>query len=129
MRTIALWLALVFGLAACATEPPSAISYSKLPDEGDPVRGEALFSQSIEGLAPCASCHLPDMPASPDLDGFGDVAGTRVAGVDAREYTFYAITEPGRTIVAGYGNAMPNQYDENLSPQDIADLIAYLLTR
>jgi hypothetical protein len=55
------------------------------------------------------------------------VAGERVEGESAREYTFYAIAEPGRYIVEGYGNAMYNRYDENLSPQEIADLIAYLL--
>ena len=115
-------------LSACNANPPSIISYDALPATGDIERGAALFSQQINLAPPCFACHNETAAASPALAGFGERAGTRVEGQDAREYAFYSIVEPGRFIVEGFGNAMYNQYDENLSPQEIADLIAYLLS-
>ncbi len=112
-------------LVGCTGDEPSSIALTDVPVDGDPVRGEELFNT----VSPvCSSCHMEDnASASPDLTGYGDVAGTRVEGESAREYTFHAITEPGRFVVEGYGNAMPASYDDDLNPQDIADLIAYLL--
>lgn len=116
------------GVVGCGNNPPSVIPYEDIPAEGDPVRGEQLFHEQI-GIAPtCESCHNENSNASPDLTGYSEVAGTRVEDESAHEYTFYAIAEPGRFIVEGYGNAMYNQYDDNYEPQDIADLIAYLLS-
>jgi mono/diheme cytochrome c family protein len=114
-------------VAACNPKTESAIDYEDLPAAGDAARGAELFTQAINSAPPCSGCHMPGASASPELMGFGAVAGTRVEGQDAREYTFYAIVEPARFIVDGYGNAMYNQYSEKLSEQDIADLIAYLL--
>ena len=49
---------------------------------------------------------------TPNLDGLGERAGEIVEGESAEEYIFYSITEPGRHIAEGFGNAMPNTYDE-----------------
>jgi hypothetical protein len=35
---------------------------------------------------------------------------------------------PADYLVNGFGNSMYNQYGQRLSPQQIADLTAYLLT-
>jgi mono/diheme cytochrome c family protein len=117
-------------LAACTANAPTTIQYSEIPETGDAVHGEELFNTSVNLAPACVGCHIPNNPASPSLDGFGEVAGTRVEGQSAREYTFYSIVEPDRYTVEGYGvGIMYNKYDENLSAQDIADLIAYLLSR
>ena len=118
---------LVIILSACNANPTSVVNYEAVPTEGDVARGEALYNSGKELAPPCSGCHIPNAPASPDLAGFGAVAATRVEGQTAHEYAFYSITEPGRFIVEGYGNAMYNMYDEALTPQDIADLIAYIL--
>ncbi|MEM6527508.1 MAG: cytochrome c [Chloroflexota bacterium] len=125
--TIGLFGVLALILAACGGSE-SVVSYADLPTEGDPVRGEALYFQA-SGLSPaCSACHVAEAAGAPVLDeNYPALAAQRVAGQDAHEYTFYAIVEPGQYIVEGYGNAMYNRYDENLEPQDIADLIAYLL--
>ena len=115
-------------LSGCNTNPPSVLAYSDLPATGDVERGRQLFDQAVDLAPPCSSCHNDTSNASPDLSGFGSRAETQVVAESAREYTFYSITEPGRYIVEGFGNAMYNQYDEKLAPQEIADLIAYLLT-
>ena len=128
MRAAFVYLILLYSLAACNTNPGSTISQDEVPQNGDPARGEAMFNQGKEGAVPCSSCHNETGVASPDLTGYGAVAGLRVPGESAHEYTFHSIVEPGRYIVEGFGSAMPNQYDEVLTPQEIADLIAYLLT-
>jgi len=115
-------------LVACDNNPASVIDYEELPPSGDVARGEALYDQSVDLAPSCSGCHLEEDGASPSLNGYSAVAGERVEDQDAHEYTFYAIVEPGRHIVEGYGNAMYNQYDEKMTPQQIADLIAYLLS-
>jgi len=114
-------------LAACGGSPESAIAYGNVPPTGSVERGADLFDQPIRGMAACSSCHVEGATGAPSLEGYAEVAEERVEGQDAREYTFYAIAEPARHIVEGYGNAMPNQYDDRLAAQDMADLIAYLL--
>ncbi len=122
-------LALILsGVWGCAPED-LPYSLSDLPP-GDAGRGQVLFNQSIHGAAPCANCHTLDSAAAagPPLDGYGALAGTRVKGQSAEEYTFYSILRPARHIVRGYSNVMPGNYASKLSAQDVADLIAYLLT-
>lgn len=112
-------------LTACNAEPPSAIPYSALPETGDAVRGATIFAEDSSPL--CTSCHVEDATGAPTLENYAQEAGSRVEGQSAREYTFYAIAEPWQHIAEGYGDAMPYSYDDDLSAQEIADLIAYLL--
>lgn len=116
-------------VTACQQNPPSVVGYAAIPTEGDIANGEIIFNSGKDGVPPCSACHLPNSPASPDLAGFSERAASRVEGQSAHEYAFYSITEPARFIVEGYGNAMYNQYDEALTEQEIADLIAYILTK
>ena len=113
-------------LTACGSAE-TVIPYEDIPTEGDAERGAVLFEQPGGVMSPCISCHVADAAAAPSLEGYGEIAGTRVEGQSAHEYTFYSIAEPAQYIVEGFGNAMYNKYDDNLSPQDIADLIAYTL--
>jgi mono/diheme cytochrome c family protein len=119
-------------LAGCAsgTDASELTSHSDLP-AGDAQRGEELFRQSINRTPSCITCHTGEgggAPGSPGLADYASVAGERVEGLSAEEYTFWAIVEPGRTTVPGYGNVMYDAYGDRLTPQQIADLIAYLLT-
>lgn len=128
MRILMVFIALLL-LAACAPKPPSVLDYADLPAQGDAARGAVLFTQQ-NGLAPsCESCHNPTATGSPSLDGFAETAAGRVEGQSAHEYAFYSIVEPWRYVVEGYGDAMYNQYDEQLPAQDIADIIAYILAQ
>lgn len=126
-RLAVLALAMLVG-AGCAPDALS-FSYSDLP-AGDALRGAALFDRPVDGAAACSACHAADTQrrAGPPLAGYGQAAAARVPDEDPAEYTFYSIIRPSRYVVRGYSNTMPSDYDKRLSQQQIADLIAYLLT-
>jgi len=126
-RAIGLLIVVVScAITACGWATPS---FKDLP-AGDAVRGAALFTQSINGAPACASCHSLDgsIVVGPSLQGVAAVAGTRVAGQSAGEYLYESIVSPAAYIVSGYNNVMYSQYRQAFSPQQLADLVAYLLT-
>lgn len=125
---VALSLLSVILVAACQPKD-LGFGVSDLPP-GDPARGAELFTQRISGTTACQACHALDAGKStgPSLHGYGTVAGTRVDGQDAATYTFTSIVRPAKHLVRGYSNVMPSDYADKLSHQEIADLIAYLLT-
>ncbi len=100
---------------------------------GDPVRGQELFNQNNLGQGPgCATCHLiePDkVKIGPSLSGAAARAQTRVEGLSAEEYLHQSILEPNAYVVPGFpSNVMYPNFAEQLTAQDLADLVAYLLT-
>ena len=119
---------LLIVLAACSPDELD-FAYDDLPP-GDPARGAELYAESVSGGASCLSCHSLDgaKGAGPPLDGYAGVAGERVDGRSAEAYTFESLLRPSKHLVRGYSNIMPSDYAEKLSRQDIADLIAYMLT-
>ena len=122
MRTFIFCVVLVLGLAACGGGAESTIAFANLPESGNAINGEALFASQR-----CTACHNEGASGAPTLENFGEYAGSVVAGQTAREYAFYSIVEPAQHIAEGYGNAMPNNYDESMTAQEIADLVTYLL--
>ncbi|MGB7341873.1 MAG: c-type cytochrome [Phototrophicaceae bacterium] len=122
MRSVIALIVLMMILSACG-ETSSTIAYDALPSTGDIANGEILFTAQT-----CNACHLEGASGAPYLEGFAERAGTVVEGQSAREYAFYSIVEPAQHIAEGYGNAMPNHYDERMTSQEIADLVAYLLS-
>ena len=120
-------IALAVILFACSPED-LPYSFSDLPP-GDAARGAALFAQSVKGAPACANCHAIDDSASagPSLQGYGQIAASQVKSQSAAEYTFYSILRPAKHVVRGFSNVMYAKYGDQLSQQDVADLIAYLL--
>jgi mono/diheme cytochrome c family protein len=123
------WIAafMLLAVAACSSTP--AAPAQNLPT-GDASRGAELFTQSIGGAPACSSCHTlnGNVLVGPSFQGYVDVAGTRVESTSAEDYTHMSIIQPAAYIVSGFGNSMYTQYGQRLSPQEIADLVAYLLT-
>jgi len=103
---------------------------------GDAERGSQLFQESVNNAPACVACHAWTEVAfsrygtqtGPNLYGVGNRAGTRLAGVSAREYLEQSILEPAVHLAEDYQNNMYQDYADHLSDQDLADLIAYLLT-
>jgi cytochrome c553 len=110
-------LAVVLVAIACAPEPAAT----------DPIaRGRQVYRASG-----CASCHERSLfnlfrPVGPPLDHIGTVAGTRVPGMSAEDYLRRSITDPGAYVVPGYPDSMPRGLARDLSPEDLAALVAYL---
>jgi cytochrome c len=104
---------------------------------GDPARGEQLFrgAAPIAGgnLPACIECH-PVTPGDrsdigPGLAGVADRAATTVPEQTAEEYLRQAIVRPDAYLAGGFQEGiMPRNYDDGLSPQELDDLVAYLLT-
>ena len=77
----------------------------------------------------CNLCHLQgDGSLSPLFFGLADFASERRPPLSAEQYLYEAILYPGAHLVEGYTNAMPNNYAERLSRQEVGHIIAYLMT-
>lgn len=127
MRLLAICALIALLAAACNSSPE--VTLADLPG-GDAARGAELFSQALNGAPACSSCHNPDATTlvGPGMEGYSQRAATQVQGQSAEAYTFTSITQPAAHIVSGFPNTMYTQYGRQLSAQQIADLIAYLLT-
>jgi cytochrome c2 len=93
----------------------------------DPARGQQLTLQNA-----CIGCHNLDpnvQMAGPTWANIANTAATRVEGESAEEYLYLSIVHPNDYLVEGYmAGVMLQNYGDTLSDQDIADIMAYLLT-
>ena len=129
-RTI-VFACLLLLLVCSACSPTNANSDSNEPlPTGDATRGAALFTQAINGAPACSTCHTLDgsTVVGPSLKGFAAVAPTRIQGTSSTDYARDSILKPASYIVSGFANLMYGQFAQQLTPQQTADLIAYLLT-
>ena len=80
----------------------------------------------------CTACHALEEGVAvvgPSWYNIGAIAATRVPDESAAFYLYHSIVEPNRYVVEGFlPNLMPQTYHEQLSEQDLADVIQYLLT-
>ena len=79
----------------------------------------------------CNGCHATDpnkLLAGPTWYNVGDTAVTRVAGESPAQYIYTSITNPRNHVVNGYpGDAMPQNFQQLMTPEDLATMVAYLL--
>lgn len=101
------------------------------PEEhADPVaRGQQVYSNSG-----CAGCHtiegLSAGIVGSNLTQIGEVATTREEGYSAEDYIRESITNPNTYVVEGYQSGiMPQNYSQQLSQQELDDLVAFLLAQ
>ena len=146
-KIVSLLIALAVSLAGCGGTPvptptptmPPAIQ--PLPP-GDAVHGEALFRQTVIGKKPepgCITCHslAPGVVlVGPALAG---VATRSIETIQQPTYTGQAtnvadylqesMMAPNTYIAAGFTpDLMRPTFATELSPQEVADLVAFLLT-
>jgi cytochrome c2 len=109
---------------------------------GDSTRGAALFAQRVRpdsgSALPCQGCHALQPYAiivGPSLAGLATRAAAREPGKSAAEYIRESIQRPNAFIVpdspyfSNNGQSiMPTHLGSLMSAQNLADLIAYLLT-
>lgn len=114
--------ALVDALAqAPATQEASGEADGEGGGDALVAAGQELFAQA------CAGCHGAQDGAGPALTGMGERAETRVEGMSAEEYLHESVVDPSAYIVPGFADIMPKQYEEQLSEDEIANLIAFML--
>lgn len=126
-------------VAAVPTEAPRLADLTAeeivagLPDDvaaalavADPANGA-----QISLARGCVGCHALDpnmVMTGPTWYHMGDTAVSRVRGESPALYLYHSIVEPNRYVVPNYpNNIMPANYGEQLSVQELADIIAYLL--
>ncbi len=106
---------------------------------GNADNGKVIFTtthNTATGTYACATCHSVDANQTriigPGLWDVASVAGTYVAGENAVQYIQQSILDPNAFIAPGNPpfppNLMPQDWGKILSPQDLNDVIAYLLT-
>jgi len=132
MRTFVSIIALILlAITACGGSPvtPTPVSsYAALPAAGDVAAGQAIYERGVKSAQACAPCHDLEH-TGPPLQGIVARAAARVQGQSADEYLYQAIVAPNSTIAPGYNpDVMPGNYGTALSPQQIRDVIAYLMT-
>ena len=107
------------------------------PVVGDPAKGKDLYNRATLGKKSaegCVSCHNYDESEgdeenAPYTAGTATRAETRVPGLSAEEYIHESIINPDAYVVENYNAGdMYQTWAEELSEQEIADLVAYLLT-
>lgn len=116
--------------------PPTGTDINKELPEGDPTRGEGLAN--TKG---CVVCHIsaptgPAWLATPDQPGIATRAEAILTdpnytgnATSAAQYLHESIVLPNVYIVPGFqAGVMPANYGDTLTDQELADLIAYLLT-
>ncbi len=104
---------------------------------GDVARGKALYNQKTLGKKStegCVTCHNYDesqgaAEKAPYTKGTGTRAATRVPGLSAEEYVKESILKPDAYVVEGFkAGDMYQKWGEDLTPQQINDLVAYILS-
>jgi cytochrome c2 len=110
---------------------------------GNAQNGEALFTNGTGDAAipTCVTCHnvVDDgtIKLGPLMAGIGTRAETRVSGEDAYTYLHQSIVEPNAYLVPNEDNKvysaagtsiMFQDYGKLLTPEQIDDLVAYLLS-
>jgi cytochrome c2 len=95
--------------------------------------GVAANGQTVFNSAGCVACHSlePDkIIVGPSQAGIATRAATRKPGYTAEVYLYESITRPSAYVVEGFPDGvMPKTFKGTLKPQELADVIAFLLTQ
>ena len=139
-----LYLVNQFGIVPGAVVPAGGEAMDALRDEaialtaqiesgtlvGDAQNGAGIYA----GAAGCVACHTGGI-VGPDVIGTWTrineerLSDPAFAGYTAEQYVVESILAPGAHVIEGFANAMPPTFRDQLSDQDIADLVAYLATQ
>jgi cytochrome c len=113
-------------LAACGGAAP-----------GDPQAGRQLFNGEIAlddpAATACSQCHSAEpggiSSLGTNLSNIGNRSATTVPGQSAEEYLRTSILDPDAFLAGNFQDGlMYRRYGNALTPQQINDLVAYMLT-
>ena len=102
-----------------------AADFAEAMNSAEASTGEALVSEQDCGL-----CHIEGQnrlaPPFEALDRFEYDLPPDDQSLEV--YLYDSIVQPGAFLVDGFTDAMPANYDERLTQQEIAQIVAWLLT-
>lgn len=107
-------------LAACSGAGVSGLILTPIEQQG----------QAVYTLR-CAQCHAltPDtVVIGPSLAAIATRAASRVPGYDTQTYLETSILIPEDYLVDGFANTMPANFGKELTSEEFAALVAYLMT-
>lgn len=107
-------------LSACSNSGAAAPTLTPIEQQG----------QAVYNLR-CAQCHAltPDtVVIGPSLAGIATRAASRVPEYDTQTYLETSILIPEDYLVEGFANTMPTNFGRELTSEEFAALVAYLLT-
>ncbi|MBI3764063.1 MAG: c-type cytochrome [Chloroflexi bacterium] len=114
--------------APAASGPADLQSVFAALPAGDAAKGKDEFAAQ-----PCASCHSLEPNkriVGPSLAGVAARAASRKPGYSAELYLYESITKPSAYVVQDFQDGlMPQNFAQTLTPQQQADLIAFLMTQ
>lgn len=131
---------LILWLVGCGAPGPTAVSPTPLPLfpppslTGDPVRGQTVYERRVlgSGAPGCVTCHslAPDVVlVGPSHFGLADRVAQMAPEQDAALYLWQSIIDPSAHVTEGFtASDMYGQYAVALTAQEVADLVAYMLT-
>lgn len=109
----------------CPDQAPceEVIDVTSLP-EGTASEGEAQYTELN-----CNSCHSLDgaVLVGPSFQGLGGRAEGRSEEESAQQYLAHSILRPHDFLVPGFQPVMPEIFGQELTPDELADLIAFLM--
>jgi cytochrome c oxidase subunit II len=107
--------------APCAPE--------EMPDVATLPAGNAENGAQLYDAKACKGCHSLDGSAlvGPSFKGLSTRAEGRTPDETAQEYIEHSILRPCDIVVTGFTCQMPLTFGQQLNPQQLSDLIAYLM--
>jgi cytochrome c2 len=120
--------------AAATPTAPSAPQPVASTGQGVPANGEKLFT--AQGCAACHSFKEGERIVGPSLYHIGQTAAQRIKAPDYRgkaasadAYIRESIVDPSLYVVPGFpAGVMVQDFAKKLTPQEIDDLVAFLMT-
>lgn len=122
---------------ATAETTPQAVGDTRFPSQllmGDATHGQFIFENGLNGAPACINCHSitavgkVGFALGPGLRGIADLAATRLVDFNAPLYLEDSIRFPNDFITPGFRGIMYTDFGKNYSDQEIADLVAYLMS-
>lgn len=113
---------------------PAGTDVQAILTELDGLEGDAARGQNVYLNRGCSGCHMGGAVAPATEEQWDTIPTTVLTlpefeGYTIEHYIVESIVQPGAYTVPGYAaGAMPGNFGELLSVQDIADIIAYLQT-
>ncbi len=101
---------------------------------GDAARGDTFFhGKGDGGKYPCSACHsltAGQTLVGPSLAGIATRGATTVAGYSAEQYVHESVVQPNAHVVEGFNSGiMPQTFGAQMTKQELADIIAFLMTQ